>query len=107
MSYDLMVWKQRADVARVPAEEVCEALCADTAHPATARFDIAAFESEMRAAFEDMDGMYEVADFTGEPANWICFTLPYSRVGEMMPKLHAMAAAHGLTLFDYQDEADE
>jgi hypothetical protein len=104
MSYDLMVWKQKSEAAGVPATEICESLCADTAHHAITRFDAGEFESALAKAFGNIEGMYEVADFTGAAGNWVSFFLSYSRVETMMPKLREIAAARGLTLFDLQDE---
>jgi hypothetical protein len=104
MSYDLMIWKQKSEAAGVPATEICESLCADTAHHAITRFDAREFESALVNAFGNIEGMYEIADFTGVAGNWISFFLSYSRVEGMVPKLHEMAAARGLTIFDFQDE---
>src|SRR5258706_9954304 len=96
MSYDLTIWKWAAD-ARATPDEIFEAIGQDEAHPAMQRFDVKAFLTSVYANFggeelwsdetKETPFQFEVADFTGTPANWIGIHIAYSRIEEVASKL--------------------
>lgn len=65
-----------------------------------------AFESAIRARFgdveDDLDGpcLYEVSDSKGVPANWVHFSVSWSRVDDVCPDLVAIAKSQGLAVCD-------
>jgi hypothetical protein len=110
MAFDLLVWRWASGKGGAEPAEVVEAINEDNAHPALTRFDRGEFESAIRARFgevnDDPDGpfVYEVSDFKGVPANWINFSVPWSRVDDVCPVLIAIAKSQGLAVYDPQED---
>jgi hypothetical protein len=106
MAYDLLVWRWASGKEGADPAEVFEAINEDDPHPAITRFDRGTLESAIRARFgevnDDPDGtfLYEVLDFKGVPANWISFSVPWSRVDDVCPILIAIAKSQGLAVYD-------
>jgi hypothetical protein len=110
MAFDLFVWRWATGKEGIDPAEVVEALNEDDPHPALSWFDRGAFERAIRATFgdvnDDPDGpfLYEVSDFKGVHANWISFSVPWSRVDDVCPVLIAIAKSQGLAVYDPQDD---
>jgi hypothetical protein len=110
MAFDLLVWRWASGKEGAEPAEVIEAINEDNPHPAITRFDRGAFESAIRARFgdvnDDPDGpfLYEVSDFTGVPANWVSFSISWSRVKEVCPVLIEIAKSQGLAVYDPQED---
>ena len=110
MAFDLFVWRWASGNEGVGPAEVVEAIGEDNSHPAITRFDRGSFESAILARFgdvtDDPDGPFlcEVSDFKGLSANWISFSIPWSRVDEVCPVLIAIAKSQGLAVYDPQED---
>jgi hypothetical protein len=110
MAFDLFVWKWASGNEGAEPAQVIEAIGEDNSHPAITRFDRGSFESAILARFgdvtDDPDGpfLYEVSDFEGVPANWISFSIPWSRVADVCPVLTAIAKSRGLAVYDPQED---
>jgi hypothetical protein len=109
MAFDLLVWRWANGEEQTDPVEIVEALGEDDPHPAITRFDRGAFESSIRARFGDVnndpDGpfLYEVSDFQGVPANWISFSVAWSRVDDVCPVVVEIAKSQSLAVFDPQE----
>jgi hypothetical protein len=115
VSYELAVWRRATGGPTAPPADVYAAICDDQPHPAIARFNVAAFEADVRETFGDANPddddqadnavLREADDFTGAPANWMTFTLAYSQIERVVPRLIEIAVAHQLAVYDPQQDA--
>ena len=114
MSYDLTLWKPSATINRAMAKEVLAAIDEDTAHSTMQRFDALCFVGDLQTAFggkqrwsddaADPPFLFEIADFTGTPANWVMVNMGFGNVANVLPKLVNVGIKHGLVIYDWQTE---
>jgi hypothetical protein len=114
MSYDLTLWKPAATINRAIVKEVLAPIDEDTAHSTMQRFDALGFVGDLQAEFggerrwsddaADPPFLFEIADFTGTPANWVMVNMGFGNVASVLPKLANVATNHGLVVYDWQTE---
>jgi hypothetical protein len=103
MSYNLVVWKWSAayDSAAkrrklgLKVGDILAAFARDDAHPGMAPHDFTAFEEAVRAEIgpEKTDGPY----ILDRSACARTYNMPFSQEAALVPVIHRLARAHGLT----------